>query len=135
MQYGCNGAADNVKFYNMDRVLTTSDEIKALIREAVGEAIEDFHRKQVKKEEAMPQDALTFKGALFFLEEMGYPIKDSTLRNKIAANDVPYSKVGGRVIFSRNELTDWIEVVKSKPYSRVQGVVAQLAKSATNQGA
>ena len=54
-------------------------------------------------------DRMNAKGAVQFLSEQGYPITVGSLYNFVARGDIPYLKVGKRLIFSREQLIAWME--------------------------
>lgn len=119
----------------MEKILTTSEEIRAIVKEAVAEVMTEFAKSSKPETPQKASDLLNLREALAFLNENGYALAECTLRNKVYHKELPYQKVGRSVVFSRKELTSWLEDVTSRPNSRAQAVAAQLAKSANNQGA
>lgn len=119
----------------MEKILTTTDEIRAIVKETMAEVMAEFAKSSKPETPPKTGDILTLREALEFLNENGYPLAECTLRNKVYHKELPYQKVGCRVVFSRKELTAWLEGETSRPNSRKQAVAKQLAKSANNQGA
>lgn len=120
----------------MEKILTTVDEIRSIVKEAVTEAINEVKINQpTKAEEKLPNDAMTLRSAVDYLAEIGYPISLTTLRHKVSAREVPFTKISQRCYLSRKELDAWVEGIKERPYNRMESMAKQLAKSANNQGA
>jgi hypothetical protein len=69
--------------------------------------IADFHKKEKRKrEEGKDPDYLTIDEATEFLPN--HPTK-STLRTMCCRRQIPFCKMGGRLIFKKNELQKFIE--------------------------
>lgn len=119
----------------MEKILTTSEEIRAIVKDAVAEVMTEFAKSSKPETPQKTSDILNLREAVTFLNENGYTLAECTLRNKVHRKELPYQKMGCRVIFSRKELTAWLEGETSRPNSRMQAVAKQLAKSANNQGA
>ncbi len=110
-------------------ILTTPAQLQAIIGEAVGAIIPklaDFRRKN----EAVETDALTLEQAVTFITEQGIPTTRSTLYNLVYKDSIPYRKVGRRTIFSRRELTEWLESRTQRPASRRSEAAERIARNA-----
>lgn len=51
---------------------------------------------------------LTYRQAHEFLQMLGIPLAENTLRQYVSRRVLPHVKLGGRVLFDRDELMDWI---------------------------
>jgi hypothetical protein len=54
-------------------------------------------------------DRMNARDAVQFLVELGYPTSIGTLYNRVANEDIPYLKIGKRLVFSREQLVEWVE--------------------------
>ena len=79
--------------------------LRIMIRETIYEAVGIPHEKQID----IP-DKCDLDGAFQFLnQDLGYPVRKSTIY-KLTANDkIPCQRFGNRLVFSRNDLRIWIE--------------------------
>ncbi len=90
----------------MDKiVLTTPDELKALIYEV----LEDYYRNQKIEKEQEYTDAMTVETAVTFLNQNGFPSSKNRLYRMTSEGRIPYGKHGNRLVFSKRELLLWAE--------------------------
>ena len=64
---------------------------------------------------------------------MGYPTTLSNLYGLTFRNAIPYRKVRRRLVFSRTELTKWIEAGTLRPEEQRAAAALRIAQSANNQ--
>ena len=97
-------------------IITTEEQIKALIADAVKEAVAN----QPKKEE--PEDRCSIEGAQ---EVTGMSL--SKIYKLTSTNQIPHRKFGQKLIFSRKALKTWME---SKTVDRERERMEEIRKSA-----
>ncbi len=98
-------------------ILTTREELQTLIGDAVAAVVPklaDFRRKN----EAVETDAMTVEAAAKFLTAQGIPSTRATLYNLVYKNTIPHRKFGRRTVFSKRELTQWIEDNTRRPATK-----------------
>ena len=88
-------------------ILTSREELEGCIYAAVRTIIPELANYKAPAEEAA--DALTLEAAINFLEGLGYPTTPSNLYNLAYYKRIPYRKVRRRLLFSRKELTVWVQ--------------------------
>ena len=88
----------------MEKILTTSEEIRAIVKEAVAEVMTEFAKSSKPETPQKTSDILNLREAVTFLNENGYTLAECTLRNKVHRKELPYQKMGCRVIFSRKHI-------------------------------
>lgn len=86
-----------------------------------------------KKPAEEASDTLTAEEAIVFLQAMGYPTTLSNLYGLTFRNAIPYRKVRRRLVFSRTELTKWIEAGTLRPEEQRAAAALRIAQSANNQ--
>lgn len=83
--------------------------------------------------ENKPKEALNIDEALALLAELGYPTTKANIYQRVAKRTIPYQKVGNkRLVFSRSELTEWVQSMITKPESRADYLL-RIAKSANQK--
>lgn len=113
-------------------IVSTPAELRAIIADEVAAILPklaDFRRKN----EPVETDGMNIKDAVRFLTEQGIPSSRSSLYNLIYRDAVPYRKVGRRVVFSRKELTAWIESRTVRPSDRRTDAASRIAESANHK--
>lgn len=84
-------------------ILTTPEELRAIVNEAVSGVIS----KTVSKK---PQiDSITLTDALQLLEEYGYPTSKAKMYKLTSTGNIPCKTYGKKLVFSRRELLLWAE--------------------------
>ncbi len=78
-------------------------------------------------------DALTLEAAINFLEGLGYPTTPSNLYNLAYYKRIPYRKVRRRLLFSRKELTVWVQNQIEDPAKRHREAAEAIAESANRK--
>ena len=113
-------------------ILTTPDQLQHYIGQAVEAIIPklaDFRRRN----EAKQTDNLTLTEAIDYLAELGAPTTKSAIYNLTFRGMIPHRKIGRRTIFSRRELTDWVESRTHRPEDAKAEAVRRIAQSATRK--
>ncbi|MDR1919131.1 MAG: helix-turn-helix domain-containing protein [Tannerellaceae bacterium] len=110
----------------MEIILTTPDELRALIREAVKEAV-----PQKADEKSLP-DTITLETAVALLETYGYPTSKGKIYKLTAKGEMPFRKYGRKLVFSRKELITWAESLTRRKNDRTEAAL-HIARSANRQ--
>lgn len=110
--------------------VASSEQLEGLILKAVRTIIPELAGYQKPAEEA--SDTLTAEEAIAFLQAMGYPTTLSNLYGLTFRNAIPYRKVRRRLVFSRKELTKWIEAGTLRPEEQRTAAALRIAQSANN---
>jgi hypothetical protein len=95
-------------------IITTQSELRQYIREAINDIIPLLEEHLKKVSERKPKENLTPVEALEYLSELGFRTTRSSLNNFIFRKKIPYRKIGKRVVFTRQELLQWVENITSK---------------------
>ena len=114
-------------------IVTTREELQTLIGDAVAAVVPklaDFRRKN----EAVETDAMTVEAAAKFLTAQGIPATRATLYNLVYKNAIPHRKFGRRTVFSKRELTQWIEDNTKRPATK-EDAALRIAASANRKHA
>jgi len=86
-----------------DYIFTTREEITEIIKSAIEETLPP---KAPKNSDI---DTMNLPAALELLQEHGYKLSKCSLYRLTAMDLIPYMKLGGRLVFSRRELIDWLK--------------------------
>lgn len=84
-------------------IVVTPVQLRNLIDESIRDILPklaDFRRKN----EPVETDGLSIDDAVRFFANQGIPTTKQNLYNLVFKKEIPYRKVGRRVIFSRKEL-------------------------------
>lgn len=111
--------------------VASSEQLEGLILKAVRTIIPELAGYQKPAEEA--SDTLTAEEAIVFLQAMGYPTTISNLYGLTFRNAIPYRKVRRRLVFSRKELTKWIEAGTLRPEEQRTAAALRIAESANRK--
>jgi excisionase family DNA binding protein len=84
-------------------VLTTPEELRELISEAVANVI-----PQVLNPKELP-DSITLETAILVLKEFGFPTSKAKIYKLTSSGTMPFRKYGNKLVFSRKELLKWAE--------------------------
>ena len=109
-------------------IVVTPVQLRNLIDESIRDILPklaDFRRKN----EPVETDGLSIDDAVRFFANQGIPTTKQNLYNLVFKKEIPYRKVGRRVIFSRKELLQWIESRTYRPHSQSDEAL-RLAESA-----
>ena len=83
-------------------------------------------------------DALTIDQAIQFLEENGLPVTKAQVYKLSFLNEIPASRIGKRLVFSRKDLLTWIQartIPKVSPQQKAAEKLAQSARRRERAGA
>ncbi len=94
-------------------IVTTREELNACIENAIQRILPTALQGLQSKEDKSPMLPTT-KAASEYLMALGYKISESTINNKISTGDIPSHKVGGRRVFYKDELKEWVEQPRKK---------------------
>lgn len=111
--------------------VASSEQLEGFILKAVRTIIPELASYRKPAEEA--SDTLTLEEAINFLQAMGYPTTTSSIYSLTFRNAIPYRKVRRRLVFSRTELTKWIEAGTLRPEEQRAAAALRIAQSANNQ--
>ncbi len=112
-------------------IVVTPVQLRNLIDESIRDILPklaDFRRKN----EPVETDGLSIDDAVRFFANQGIPTTKQNLYNLVFKKEIPYRKVGRRVIFSRKELLQWIESRTVRPASKSDAALA-LANSVNSK--
>lgn len=106
-------------------ILTTPEQLDVIVQNAIKKVLPN---KEEERNQKIP-DSCSVEQALQFLLENGYKMSKSKLYKMTANRDLPFKYFGRRIIFSRNELLEWVEQ-QSIPSSNPNAVLLNIAKDA-----
>lgn len=112
-------------------ILTTPAELQAIVGQAVEAIIprlDDYRRKVAEPKRS---DNLSIVEAVEYLNELGAPATRSSLYNLTFRGQIPHRKIGRRTIFSRKELTAWVESRTRYPEDSKAEAAHRIARSAS----
>jgi len=93
-------------------IVTTPEELKAIVNEAVSELLPRVNTKIV------PPDTITLSTTLSLLDEQGFPTSKAKIYKLTSAGKMPHRKYGNKLVFSRKEVLAWANgQTKSKEIS------------------
>lgn len=113
-------------------IVTSPDELRALISEAIQKVLPELANFR-RKNEQIETDNLTVEQAVLLLNEQGFPIKRETLYNLSFKKRIPYRKVGRRTVFSKRELLRWVESNTTRPDEAKEEAALRIAQSANRK--
>lgn len=93
-------------------------------KEMISDLLSQEIQKAVNPTKEPEPDILKIDQALNFLSLQGWPTTKQTIYNLVFKKEIPYRKVGRRVIFSRKELLQWIESRTVRPASKSDAALA-----------
>ena len=104
-------------------ILTTPDELRAIVSEAISCAFP----KPVSNPSQI--DTITLNDALNLLREHGYPTSKAKIYKLTSAGEIPCKTYGNKLVFSRKEILLWAEN-QTKPKHDSAKVSLTIARSA-----
>ena len=104
-------------------IVAEEDKLRAIVHEEISKL---FQIKQTQKTEI---DTMTLSGALALLAEYGYILSKAKLYKLTASGNIPCSKFGQKLVFSRKDILLWAES-QTKPKNNQSEVLLTLARSA-----
>lgn len=111
--------------------VATPEQLEGCIMRAVRTIIPELAAYQKPAQEA--SDALTLEEAINFLQALGYPTTAATIYTQVYKDAIPYRKVRRRLVFSRKELTKWVEAGTIRPEERRVSAALRIAESANRK--
>lgn len=93
-----------------DYIFTSREDIKEIVKEAVSEI---FVSKEAQKKEF---DTISIDDLLELLGECGYKTTKGQIYKLTSSKQIPYFKLGNKLMFSKKEIIGWIKstMVRSK---------------------
>lgn len=92
-----------------DIIVTTPDQLQAVVSKAVEAIIPRLAEHQQQLCVRKPKENFSLIEALEFLAEIGAPTTRSSLYNLVFRCKIPYRKIGRKIVFSRQDLLQWVE--------------------------
>ena len=111
--------------------VASSEQLEGLILKAVRTIIPELANYQKPAEEA--SDTLTLEEAINFLQALGWPTTTSGIYALTFKNAIPVRKVRRRLVFSRKELTKWVEAGTIRPEEQRTAAALRIAQSAESK--
>ena len=94
----------------MQIVVTSAEELKAIIRDVLSEQTEPTAT-------GVQSDNISLNKAIKLLNELGYPTSKAKIYKLTSTGALPCRKYGNKLIFSRVELLKWVDTqIKQQPY-------------------
>lgn len=105
-------------------ILTTPDELRALVKEAIHGLLPP------PAEQKNDTDAANLVEILAFLKEKGYPTSRGKMYKLTSAGDIPHRLYNGKLVFSRKEVLEWAasQTRNRHDYSEITRTVARSAR-------
>jgi len=119
-------------FMNNNVIVTSPDELRAMIADAIQDVLPKLANFR-RKNEQIETDNLTVAQAVLLLNEQGFPVKRETLYMLSFKKQIPYRKIGRRTVFSKRELMEWIESRTIRPEEGKREAVLEIARSANRK--
>ncbi len=112
-------------------IVTTPAELQSILHDAVQAILPELAKYRAPQ--SPKPDTLNVGAALECLAELGSPTTQSSLYNLVFKGSIPFRKVGKRLLFSRKDLTEWVESRTTRPDDRCAEAAQRLAKSVTRK--
>lgn len=95
----------------MQIVVTSAEELKAIIRDVLSEQTEPTAT-------GVQSDNINLSKAIELLNEWGYPTSKAKIYKLTSTGAMPCRKYGNKLIFSREELLKWVDTqIKQNPHA------------------
>lgn len=120
------GGGKNLVKKTMKNFNSSENDLRAIVREEVRAALSPKGR--APQPEA--REVLNLEGALRLLDELGVPLTRKTVYNLTTDRAIPYRKNGRRLVFSRRELTAWVDARMVAPSESRKAAALRLAQNA-----
>lgn len=104
-------------------ILTTPDELRAIVSEAISGA---FPKPASNQSQI---DTITLNDTLELLKEHGYPTSKAKLYKLTSTGNIPCKTYGNKLVFSRKEILLWADN-QAKPKHDTGKITMALARSA-----
>lgn len=113
-------------------IVTSPDELRAMIADAIQDVLPKLANFR-RKNEQIDTDNLTVEQAVLLLTEQGLPLKRETIYALAFKKQIPYRKVGRRMVLSKRELMEWLASRTTRPEKGRSEAVLQIARSANRK--
>lgn len=114
-------------------IVSTHDQMRTVVMEAVAEYIQPFLTHLTESISPTFPEKLSKDQAIAYLTENGFPTTTGNLYKMTANNEIPCARIGKRLIFSRNDLANWIEVRSISKTDSIEKTALLISKSANKQ--
>lgn len=114
-------------------IVTTPAQLQEIVGQAVEAIIPRLAEYRRQTTEVKPSDNLSINEAVAYLNELGAPATQSSLYNLTFRGQIPHRKIGRRTVFSRKELSAWVESRTRYPEDAKAEVARRIAKSAKSK--
>lgn len=104
-------------------IVVTPVQLRNLIDESIRNILPKLAAFR-RKNKPIETDGLSIDNAVRFFADQGIPTTKQNLYNLVFKKEIPYCKVGRRVVFSRKELLQWIESRTVRPASKSDAALA-----------
>lgn len=84
-------------------ILTTPEELRAIVSKAISDALPKQSSSQVKI------DTMTLNDTLVLLKEHGFPTSKAKIYKLTSTGKIPCKTYGNKLVFSRKEILLWAE--------------------------
>ena len=115
-------------------ILTTPAQLQRIVEAAVNNVIPKLNEYYRNRKEAPETDNLSVVDTVKFITAQGIPMTRATLYNLVYKNEIPHRKFGRRSIFSKRELSTWIESRIRRPEDKQAAAALRIAESANRKG-
>lgn len=86
-----------------DYIISSREEIKEIVKEAVSEIF------MIKETQDNGFDTISIDNLITFLAEYGYKTTKGQIYKLTSSKQIPYLKLGNKLMFSKREITGWIK--------------------------
>lgn len=121
---------NNTKNMNESIIVTTADQLRAIVADEVASILPKLADMR-RKNEPDETDGMNTDAAARFITGQGIPTTRAALYNLVYKKAIPYKKFGRRTVFSRRELLQWIEsrtVTREDRHATALRCIAESAK-------
>lgn len=121
------------KIMSNNIIVTTPEQLQEIVGNAVEAIIPRLAEYRRQTTEVKPSENLSINEAVIYLNELGAPATQSSLYNLTFRGQIPHRKIGRRTVFSRKELSEWVESRTRYPEDAKAEIARRIAKSATRK--
>jgi hypothetical protein len=101
----------------MELIVTTREDLQAIIRETVAEALQlSLHELQLSPQKIPKEkkEIMTINETVLYLCEHGYITTIGTMYHFVNKKRIPYQKINGKLVFERKAIDSWIDLKRTK---------------------
>jgi hypothetical protein len=92
----------------MELIVTTREDLQAIIRESVAEALQSIQQAPPLK------DIMPINETVQYMYERGYITTVGSVYNCVSKQCIPHRKVNGKLVFERKAIDGWIDLKRTK---------------------